>query len=267
MSTVNISDNMAQEEKQEDFRLRDNIGQLEEMYRAGVHFGYSRSSLNPGMKPYIFALRNNVEIFDLEKVAEALGKAVQFLKELGIKRAPFLLVATKPEASDFVEKASKELGMPYVTGRWLGGTLTNFTAFRKNITKFERLFQDKNDGKFAKFPKKEIARIDRELGRMEKRFGGLRQLKELPQALIILDPKIEKAAVKEAQMTKIPIVAVLNSDCNPKPINYPVPGNDASLSSIQYFFEKLLDGYKDGLKIMPVETPAPKSVEKKETKK
>jgi len=225
--------------------------EIEEMYEAGVHFGYSRSSRCPAMAPYFFALRNNVEIFNLEKTYERLGEAMNFLKELSVKGSSILLISTKPEAKDIIEKISQELEMPYVTERWVGGTLTNFGEIKKQIQRRNEFSQKKESGEFSTFSKKEASRLDKLLGRMEKRFGGLNLLTEIPSALVVVDPKEEKSAIAEAKKKNVPIVAIMNSDCNPSDIDFPIPANDTSVGSIEYLLGKLAEAYKQGKKKTP----------------
>ncbi|MFC1756677.1 30S ribosomal protein S2 [Patescibacteria group bacterium] len=223
----------------------------EVMYRLGVHFGYSKSSSNPKMKPYLFGVRNNIAIFDLGKVLECLEKAEDFLEDLGSKKSKILFVATKPEARDLIEKAGRELGMPYIVERWLGGTLTNFNSIKKRIDYFKDLQSKKASGGFSEYIKKEAMKLEKKLLKMEKYFGGLQTLSEKPSAIIVVDSKKESSAVAEAKKIGIPTVAVMNSDCEPADIEYPVPGNDVATSSIEYFLEKFVDAYKKGLGASP----------------
>ncbi len=224
------------------------LKETEEMYNRGVHFGYSRSSSNPAMKKYFFGLRNNIEIFNLEKVYQALEEAESFLGELGSRKGKILFVATKPEINDLVEKAAKDLSMPYVTGRWLGGSLTNFDILQKRISYYKELKNKKDTGEFAKYIKKEASKLEKKLEKMEKNFGGLVSFTEKPDVLVVVDSKKENKAVLEAVKLNIPVVAVLNSDCNPEMINYPIPGNDTTSSSVQYFLDKVIAAYKGGTK-------------------
>jgi len=243
LTADNNTDNIIEGENQEA------LGQFEEMYKAGVHFGYSRSSRHPAMKNYLFGIRNNVEIFNLEKVYSCFLAAAAFLKELGIKRKKFLLVATKPEVKEIAEKIAGEIGVPYVTDRWLGGTLTNFKAVRTRVNYFEELCQKKESGELAKLIKKEAVKLEKKLQKLERRFIGVRDMKELPAAVLVVDSKEERAAVDEAKKIRIPVIAILNSDCNPGKIEYPVPANDAASSSVQYLLQKLAAAYKEGLEI------------------
>jgi small subunit ribosomal protein S2 len=220
---------------------------LEEMFAAGVHFGYSRESRHPKMKPYIFGVRNNVEIFDLEKTYDCLKKAENFLESLAKEGKKILIVSTKPGMRQLVEEAGKELHMPYVSERWMGGTLTNFKIIKGRLDHFMDLRKKKETGELDKYTKKEISRFNKELSRLERFFGGLENLDALPAALIIIDPEKETTALREGFQMSIPVVAVLNSDSDPGGIAYPIPANDASLSSINYLLSRLAKAYKKGL--------------------
>ncbi len=234
--------------KSKDKNQEELLKETEEMYNRGVHFGYSHSSSNPGMKNYFFGLRNNIEIFNLEKVYQALSEAESFLGELGSKKAKILFVATKPEINDLVANSAKELNMPYVTGRWLGGSLTNFNILQKRISYYRDLKNKKETGEFSKYIKKEAAKLNKKLEKMERNFGGLVSFSEKPDALVVIDSKKETKAIMEAKKINIPIISVLNSDCDPKLIDYPIPGNDTASSSVQYFLDKIVSAYKEGQK-------------------
>ncbi len=220
---------------------------LEEMFMAGVHFVYSRSSRHPKMKPYLFGLRNNVEIFDLEKTYACLEKAKIFLENLAKEGKKILIVATKPGMHQLVEEAGRELNMPYVSERWLGGTLTNFKMIKGRIDYFMGLRQKKSAGELNKYTKKEISRFNKEIARLERFLGGLETLTSMPAAVLIIDPKKEKTAFRESKQMSIPIVAVINSDSNPNGIVYPIPANDNSPASVKYLLNFLVKAYKDGL--------------------
>lgn len=218
---------------------------LEEMFVSGVHFGYSRESRHPKMKPYLFGLRNNVEIFDLGKTHACLDKSKKFIETLAKEGKIILFVATKPGIRQLIEISARELGMPYVSERWLGGILTNFKVIRERVDYFVNLRQKKISGELNKYTKKEINRINKELNRLERFLDSLEPLKNLPAALIIIDPKKEKTALREARQMSIPVIAVLNSDCDPEGIAYPIPANDAALKSVKYLLNFLVKAYKD----------------------
>ena len=221
--------------------------ELEEMFVAGTHFGYSRQSRHPKMKSYLFGLRNNVEIFDLEKTSACLEKAEKFLEELAKEGKKILLVATKPGMRQLIEGAGRELNMPYVCERWLGGILTNFKMIKGRVDYFMSLRQKKTTGELNKYTKKEISRFTKELSRLERFLAGLETLTALPSALIIIDPKKEKTAFREAKQMSIPVIAILNSDSDPTDIACPIPANDASAASVKYLLNQLVEAYEKGL--------------------
>ena len=221
--------------------------EIKEMYLSGLHLGYSQTSRNPKMKPYIFGLRNGVEIFDLEKTKKNIDSAKEFAKKLGQDKKVVLLVGTKKEAKDLTEKTANELGMPFVKERWIGGTLTNFKQIKGRIDHLNDLKKKRDTGELDKYTKKEKLQIERQIKKMEIYFGGLAgNLKFLPSAVLVIDSKHEKTSVNEAKQMKIPVVALLNSDCDPSGINYSVPGNDNSRASISYFLGEFAKAYKEG---------------------
>ena len=221
--------------------------EIKEMYLSGMHLGYSQTSRNPRMKPYIFGLRNSIEIFDLEKTKKNLDSAKEFAKKLGQDKKVVLFVGTKKEAKDLTENTAKELGMPFVKERWIGGTLTNFKQIKGRIDHLNDLKKKRDSGELDKYTKKEKLQIERQIEKMEIYFGGLAEnLKFLPSAILAVDSKHEKISVNEANQMKISVVALLNSDCNPSGINYPVPGNDNSRTSISYFLGEFARAYKEG---------------------
>lgn len=220
--------------------------ELEEMFKAGVHFGYSRSARHPKMSPYIFGLRNNVEIFDLEKTKTKLEEAEVFVRETGKEKKIIVFVGTKPAIRDLVKKAAQEAGAPYVIERWLGGSITNFSIIRKRMDYYENLKNEKESGELDKYTKKERLEIAKKLEKLERNFGGLLSLKKLPDAVLIVDPKEEKTAAKEAADKNIPVIAILNSDTNPENISYSIPANDASRASVDYLLSKIAKAYREG---------------------
>lgn len=222
--------------------------ELEKIFKAGVHFGYSRSARHPKMAPYIFGLRNNVEVFDLEKTKIKLEEALVFVRELGEKKKTIILVGTKPAIRDIVKKAAQETGGLYVNERWLGGSITNFSVIRKRMDYYENLRNEKESGGLDKYTKKERLEIAKKLEKLERNFGGLLPLKKIPDAVLIVDPKEEKTAAKEAADKNIPVIAILNSDTNPENISYPIPANDASRASVDYLLSKIAEAYQEGKK-------------------
>jgi len=221
--------------------------ELEEMFRAGVHFGYSRSRRHPKMKPYIFGMRNNVEVLDLPKVSEKLAEAEDFLKKLASEKGALLIIGSKPPAAPLVEKAGQELGVPFSARRWPGGMLTNFGVVRKRLDYLEDLKAKKASGELAKYTKKEQLVFNEEISRLEQKFAGLVSLKKVPDALLIVDPCEEKTAVREAKRLKLKTVGIVNIDCDPESVSYAVPANDSAHSSIEYVLGRLVRAYKSGL--------------------
>lgn len=227
---------------------------VEALFAAGTHIGYSKARQNPRMKEFIFGVRNNVEIFDLALTDEKLAEAEEFLKSLGREGKQVLWVGSKPSAKMHIEQAAQALGMPYVSLRWLGGTLTNMKIFEQRLSHWDRLEKELESGGFDKYVKKERLLKMVELRKLSRMFGGLKSMKSLPAALVVVDPAEEKTAVSEARRKKIPIIALLNSDCNPEGILHPIPGNDNVSSSIALILERLKDAYTSGRSEKP-ETP------------
>src|SRR3989344_5548724 len=216
---------------------------LKEMFKAGMHFGYSRRSKHPNVSDFIYGARNNIEIFDIEKTSKSLSSAKEFISRLAGEGKIVLLVGTKEEARALIEETAEKLNMPYVSLRWLGGTITNFKIIQGRIATLDELKAKKSSGDLDKYKKKERVKMERRMEKMDLMFGGLRKLKGLPGALIVIDSKTEAIAVKEAAVAGIPVVALLNSDCDPSLVQYPVPGNDASRESISYFLKSIAESY------------------------
>ena len=219
---------------------------IERMFKSGAHFGFAKSRRHPTVKQFIFGVKNKVEIFDLEQTEAMLDRAREFVKARGAEGRQILLVGGKNEAQEAVKSAAQALGMPFVAGRWIGGTLTNFGEIRKRVEKLETLTSQREKGELSKYTKKERLLIDREIANLERFFSGLIPMKAKPAALFVIDPKKEKIAVKEAMETGVPVVALAGSDCDLTLVTYPIPGNDASLSSIKFFVGEIVKAYKDG---------------------
>lgn len=224
------------------------MNEIEKMFKAGAHFGFSKSRRHPSSKPLIFGTKNKVEIFDLEKTAEYLTKAKDFVKGIAEKNGMILFVGSKNEAQEAIRKAANALNMPYVAGRWIGGTFTNFPQIRKRIERFEMLSSQKEKGELGKYTKKERLLIDREIDTLNRFFGGIVSMKEMPKALFVVDSKHEKIAVTEAQKVKIPVISLSGSDNNLTEVEFPIPGNDASRTSVGFFLDEIVAAYKAGHK-------------------
>ncbi len=219
---------------------------IQEMFKAGAHFAFSKTRRHPSVSSYIFGVKNKVEIFNLEKTGIALADAKTFVESLAKDGKTILFVGGKSEARNSIKLGAMSINMPYVDGRWIGGTLTNFVQIRKRVEKMEKLVSEREKGELAKYTKKERLLIDREIANLERFFSGIVSMKDLPKALFVVDPKSEKTAVKEAQDIGIPVLALSGSDCNIKGINYPIVGNDASRSSISFFIQEIIKSYSKG---------------------
>jgi small subunit ribosomal protein S2 len=219
---------------------------IDQMFKAGTHFGFSRSRRHPTVAPYIFGAKNKVEIFDLEKTSTLLTDAKKFIASIAAEGGQIVFVGGKHEASAAVRAAAQSVNMPYVDGRWVGGTFTNFKEVRKRIDKFEKLQAEREKGELAKYTKKERLLIDREIGRLDTLFSGIVAVKDMPKAIFVVDTKAEKNAVKEAQDMGIPVVALAGSDCDISTIDYPILGNDASQESIRFFTTEIAKSYQEG---------------------
>lgn len=219
---------------------------VEAMFEAGVHFGLGRSRRHPTAAPYIFGTKNSTDIIDLEKTEAMLKKAKDFVSSLGKDGKILVFVGGKKEASTAVKNAALSINMPYVDGRWIGGTITNFPQIKKRIDRYEKLVSDREKGELAKYTKRERMLLDKEIASLEKMFIGIVSLKKSPDALFVIDPRHEKNAIKEANDFNIPVIALAGSDCNIASISYPVIGNDGSKQSIQYFTEEIAKAYDSG---------------------
>lgn len=226
-----------------------NNPRIDNMFKAGAHFGFSKTRRHPTVAPYIFGVKNKVEIFDLEKTEVLLEKARAFVSSLAKEGKTILFVGGKSEARNAIKSGALSLNMPYVDGRWIGGTLTNFMQIRKRVEKLERLTSEKEKGELAKYTKKERLLIDREIANLERFFSGIVSMKDLPKAVFIIDPKKEKSAVKEAQDMGIPVIALAGSDCNIKGLDFPIVGNDSSQTSVQFFVQEISKAYSSAKKV------------------
>ncbi len=215
------------------------------MFEVGAHFAYSKSRRHPTVSSYIFGTKDKVEIFDLEKTKGLLDNALEFVEKLSKEGKTVLFVAGKNEARNIIKSTALSLDMPYVTGRWIGGTLTNFEQIKKQILRLEELTSEKEKGELAKkYNKKELVMLNREMESLENIFGGLISMKSLPSALIVIDTKREYIAVEEAKKKGIPVIALMNSDCSLLSADYPILANDASMKSIVFFVNLISDTYK-----------------------
>jgi len=221
---------------------------IDQMFSAGAHFGLGRSRRHPTVAPFIFGTKNRTDIFDLEKTEKTLEAAKAFVTALGKEGKTILFVGGKKEASALVKTAAMSLNMPYVEGRWIGGTLTNFGNIRKRIERYEKLISDREKGELAKYTKRERMLIDREIAKLERMFLGIVSLKKMPELLFLIDPRKEQNAIGEAGHAKIPVMALASSDCNISEVKFPIVGNDAAKASIQFFLSEIAAAYQAGKK-------------------
>ncbi len=219
---------------------------IESMFTAGTHFGLGRSRRHPTVSPFIFGTKNATDIFDLEKTAETLEKAKTVIAALAREGKTILFVGGKKEAGVAIKNAAMSINMPYVDGRWIGGSLSNFGQIRKRIDRFEKLVSDREKGELAKYTKRERMLIDKEIASLEKMFYGIVSLKKMPDVVFIIDPRREKNAVKEAADMNIPVIALASSDCDIREVNHPIVGNDASKASIGFFLDEIVKTYQAG---------------------
>lgn len=220
---------------------------IDKLFSTGAHFGYAPSRRHPSTAQYIFGAKGGVELFDLEQTATLLESALAFIKSLADERKTIFFVGGKAEAREALKRAAEKLGQPYANGRWIGGSLTNFNEIKKRLSRLEELSTMREKGELAKFTKRERLLIDREIADLDLMFGGLRGMTKLPDALFVVDPRAESGAVAEANQLNIPVVAVLNSDCDRTKIAYPVPANDASRETLQLVLDEVTKTYLDNL--------------------
>lgn len=218
----------------------------EALFAVGAHFGFVKSRRHPSTEPFIYGVKNKIEIFDLEKTKDSLLKAVDFVETLASKNGTILFVGGKNEAISAISTIAGSINMPYVAGRFIGGTLTNFPEIKKRVDKLESLTTQKEKGELGKYTKKERLLIDREIEKLKTFFSGLSVMKHLPNALFVVDAKKESIAVKEAHTMGIPVIALCGTDNNLNDVEYPLPGNDASKASIEYFVRQIADAYSRG---------------------
>ena len=247
--------------KKDDFKL-----DLEEMAKAGLHFGHKTSKIHPKMEPYLYGTRNSVHIIDLEKTKENFEKALHFIKELISENKVLLLVGTKVQTKKMIEEMAKECHLPYVNERWLGGTFTNFEVMKKRIAHLKDLEEKKRTGQLEKYTKKEISQIDQEIEKLKIKFEGIRDLETLPEAIFVVDMRKNALAVKEAKEKGIKVVAISDTNVNPTLTDYPIPANDDAISSVKYILGKVKEAILKGQEVAESKKEEVKEEKKKEDK-
>ncbi|PIP58372.1 MAG: 30S ribosomal protein S2 [Candidatus Vogelbacteria bacterium CG22_combo_CG10-13_8_21_14_all_37_9] len=233
----------------------DNSPLIKEMFKAGVHYGYSRERRHPSISDFIFGYKNKTAIIDIEKTIDQLTIVNDFVKDLAKAKKQILFVGNKPEARSPMERGAKSINQPYVTLRWIGGTLTNFKEISKRLNLLASWKEKGEKGELAVYTKKERLLISKEVEELEQIFGGITNLSKLPSALFVIDAKSEAIAIAEAKLMKIPVIAVANSDCSIDGLDYPLVANDASGSSINFFVHQIATAYKEGLTMVPEISP------------
>ena len=214
---------------------------MKQLLEAGVHFGHQTRRWNPKMAAYIYTERNGIYIIDLQKTVKKLEEAYNFVRELGEKGETLLFVGTKKQAQEAIKEEASRVGMYYVNARWLGGMLTNFKTIRRRIDRLAQLRKMEEDGTFDRLPKKEVVKLELEIEKLEKFLGGIKEMNKLPGALFIVDPRKEKIAVAEAKKLGIPVVAIVDTNCDPDEIDYVIPGNDDAIRAVKLIAGAMAD--------------------------
>ncbi len=227
--------------------MEKNETMIDTLFKIGAHFGYAPSRRHPSIARYIFGAKGGTELFDLEQTASSLESALEYIKSLAANRKIILFVSGKAEAREALKRAAERLNQPYVASRWIGGTLTNFSEIKKRLNLLTEQTDQREKGELAKFTKHERLLIDRNIVDLERMFGGLKGMQKLPDALFIVDPKQESGAVAEAKQLNIPIIALLNTDCDKSAIAHPIPANDANIKVISYVLDEAAKTYESNI--------------------
>lgn len=249
MQKGTISANMIPMTKAELKKSNDSV--IEQMFKAGAHYGYGKTRRHPSVSSYIAATKGNGDIINLEKTSVLLEKASEFVKSLGARNKTILFVGTKPEAKETVKSMAESLNMPYVMERWIGGTLSNFTEIKKRIAELENYHKDSASGGLDKYTKKERVVMAKKMEKLTRYYTGLLGLKKAPDALFIIDGMAEHIAATEARKGGVPVISLVNSDSNIKGIDYPIVANDAAIPSIRFFTSAIVQAYKEGQSAVP----------------
>ncbi len=217
---------------------------IDDMMKAGVQLGHSTSRINPKMQPYLSGVRNRVHVIDLEKTKEKLQEALEFIQSIVAENKVLLLVGTKIEAKALIKSTAQECSLPYVSERWLGGTFTNFGSILKRIDYYKELESKKAAGDLEKYTKKEKAGIEDKIKKMEVKFGGIREMKKIPDAIFVADVKEDELAIREAKQSGVKIIGICDTNVDPSQTDFPIPASDDALSSIRYILEKVKTAVK-----------------------
>lgn len=221
---------------------------IKKLFEAGVHYGYSKSRRNPTIAPFIFGQKNKNDIFDLELTERKLEEAKDFIQDIITRNKKVLFVSGKNESKVLMRRAAEKVDEPFVCSRWIGGTFTNFKEISKRVRRLLSLREDKEKGDLEKYTKKERLLFEREVTDLEGTFGGIVDMTELPGAVFIVDPRYDDITVREAHAKKVPVVALANSDCDISMITYPIPGNDATIKSVEFIIDEIVSAVEQGKK-------------------
>ena len=219
---------------------------MKQLLEAGVHFGHQTRRWNPKMARYIFTERNGIYIIDLQKTVKKLEEAYMFVREVSTEGGNVLFVGTKKQAGDSIKEEAERAGAYYVNARWLGGMLTNFATIRRRVARLQQLRKMQEDGTFERLPKKEVVKLKLEIEKLEKYLGGIEKMDKLPGALFVVDPRKEKIAVSEARKLGIPIVAIVDTNCDPDEVDYVIPGNDDAIRAVKLIASTMADAIVEG---------------------
>ena len=219
---------------------------MKQLLEAGVHFGHQTRRWDPKMAEYIFQARNGIHIIDLQKTSKKLDEAYSFLKQQSEEGKTVLFVGTKKQAQDCMKEAAEKCGMYYVNQRWLGGTLTNFDTIRKRIDRLTQLETMQEDGTFDVLPQKEVILLKKEMEKLEKNLGGIKEMKELPGVMFIVDPKKERIGILEAKKLGIPVIGLIDTNCNPEDVDYAIPGNDDAIRAVKLIADCMANAVIEG---------------------
>ncbi len=237
---------------------------MKQLLEAGVHFGHQTRRWNPKMAEYIYMERNGIYIIDLQKTVRKLEEAYDFVRSLSEQGKTILFVGTKKQAQDAVREEASRVGMYYVNARWLGGMLTNFKTMRTRVNRLEQLKKMQEDGTFDMLPKKEVIKLMGEMAKLEKYLGGVKDMKRLPGALFVIDPRKEHNAIAEARKLHIPIVAIVDTNCDPDEVDYVIPGNDDAIRAIRLISSTMANAVQEGRQGEDAEIVAEAAEEAKE---
>ena len=219
---------------------------MKQLLEAGVHFGHQTRRWNPKMAQYIFTERNGIYIIDLQKTVKKLEEAYMFVRDVAQSGDPVLFVGTKKQAADSIREEAERAGAHFVNARWLGGMMTNFKTIRRRIARLEQLRTMQEDGTFERLPKKEVVKLNLEIEKLEKFLGGIKTMDRLPGCLFIVDPRKEKIAVAEAKKLGIPVVAIVDTNCDPDEVDYVIPGNDDAIRAVKLISQTMADAILEG---------------------